>query len=410
MGCKESHDASAVLFCRNSVSFIKIECFLYMSSTNKEIWVFLSHSHEDYNRVRKVRDILENQDLRPLMFFLKCLNDDDEINDLIKREIDARTRFIYCKSNKAEHSKWVQKELAYIQQNRRSYDVIDLSLSDEELSAQLKNYANSLHVYFNYSNQFKEQIRQVSDIINKYDCYIHNSELYVTSCDRGKRQQNVYGEIDPSIQRGCFICVIDKFLGDFFLEKLNYALENKSKDSIIIMFLMDDYVVNHFENIRSNNKVNNEETSYYRVYNLTESQDIINDMADYILKSIIASGDFLTYAVDFQQGRNRSKDNTEQQRAFDLFKERAERDFEYGHSYAALALARAYANGAGIEVNLEKAFFWYKEFITDLVSSRDDSQIIEEMRKVQILLDARDGTNRWQKQLEYVLKWVNDNK
>lgn len=173
---------------------------------------------------------------------------------------------------------------------------------------------------------------------------------------------------------------------------------------------MDDYAVNHFENIRSNNKVNNEETSYYRVYNLTESQDIINDMADYILKSIIASGDFLAYAVDFQQGRNRSKDNTEQQRAFDLFKERAERDFEYGHSFAALALARAYANGAGIEVNLEKAFFWYKEFITDLVSSRDDSQIIEEMRKVQILLDARDGTNRWQKQLEYVLKWVNDNK
>lgn len=384
---------------------------MFMNHLSKEIWIFLSHSHEDYNRVRRVRDILENQGLRPLMFFLKCLNDDDEINDLIKREIDARTRFIYCKSNNAEHSKWVQKELAYIRENRRSCDVIDLSLSDEELVAQLKNYANSLNVYFNYPSRFKEQIIQVSDIINNYDCYTHNGELYVTkSYDRTKKQQGVFEEINSSLQRGCFICVIDKSLGSFFLEKLKYALENKSKDSIIIIFLMDTYTVNYWENIKNNNGVNNLKTTCYQVYNLADSQDIINDMANYILKSIIAGGDFGTYAVDFQHGRNRCKDNIEQQRAFNLFKERAERDFEYGHPYAALTLARAYANGAGIEVNLEKAFFWYKEFITDSVSSNIDSEIVDEIRKVQTLLDVRGRTNKWQEQLEYVLKWVNENR
>lgn len=57
---------------------------------NKEIWIFLSHSNEDYDKVRKVRNMLEEQELRPIMFFLKCLNDDDEIDELIRREIDYK--------------------------------------------------------------------------------------------------------------------------------------------------------------------------------------------------------------------------------------------------------------------------------------------------------------------------------
>lgn len=75
---------------------------------NKEIWIFLSHSNVDYDKVRKVRNMLEEQGLRPIMFFLKCLNDDDEIDDLIKREIDCRTRFILCDSPNARCSTWVK--------------------------------------------------------------------------------------------------------------------------------------------------------------------------------------------------------------------------------------------------------------------------------------------------------------
>lgn len=46
---------------------------------DKGIWVFLSHSNKDYEKVRQVRNILEQQGYRPLMFFLNCLNDDNEI-------------------------------------------------------------------------------------------------------------------------------------------------------------------------------------------------------------------------------------------------------------------------------------------------------------------------------------------
>ena len=76
----------------------------------KEIWIFLSHSSEDFDKVRKIRNYLEEKSYRPLMFYLKCLESDEEIYDLITREIDVRTRFILCDSENARGSKWVKKE------------------------------------------------------------------------------------------------------------------------------------------------------------------------------------------------------------------------------------------------------------------------------------------------------------
>ncbi len=57
---------------------------------DEEMWVFLSHSNKDFSKVRILRNLLEEEGYRPLMFFLQCLNDEDEIDELIKREIDCR--------------------------------------------------------------------------------------------------------------------------------------------------------------------------------------------------------------------------------------------------------------------------------------------------------------------------------
>ena len=79
---------------------------------DNKLTVFLSHSHKDIEKVRKIRDILEILGCEPLMFFLKCLDDNNgELEDFIKREIDARNVFLYCRSRNAEGSEWVQKEL-----------------------------------------------------------------------------------------------------------------------------------------------------------------------------------------------------------------------------------------------------------------------------------------------------------
>ena len=94
-------------------------------------WVFLSHSNKDFDKLVPVRNELEKRGYRPLLFFLKCLEDENEISDLIKREIDARERFILCESHNARDSKWVQKEVDYIRATGRPYEVIDLEAPGE---------------------------------------------------------------------------------------------------------------------------------------------------------------------------------------------------------------------------------------------------------------------------------------
>ena len=92
--------------------------------------VFLSHSSKDIEKVRQIRDILEAIDYEPLLFHLKCLDDDNNnLETFIKKEIEARNIFIYCKSENSDNSPWVQKELEYI----KSFDTkrlftIDITL------------------------------------------------------------------------------------------------------------------------------------------------------------------------------------------------------------------------------------------------------------------------------------------
>ena len=81
--------------------------------------VFISHSHKDFEYVRLVRNSLEEDGFSPLCFYLKCLSDEEEIVDLIKREIDVRSIFIYVDSENARKSRWVQMEREYIQRNGR---------------------------------------------------------------------------------------------------------------------------------------------------------------------------------------------------------------------------------------------------------------------------------------------------
>ena len=82
----------------------------------EKVYIFISHSHKDIEKVRLVRNYLENRGSEPILFFLKSVTDDNEVADLIKREIDARLWFLYCRSDNAERSNWVRTELEYIRQ------------------------------------------------------------------------------------------------------------------------------------------------------------------------------------------------------------------------------------------------------------------------------------------------------
>ena len=90
-------------------------------------WIFVSHSTHDLAKVRQVRNAVEAAGGEPILFFLKCLADHDEIDELIKREIEARNFFLLCDSSNAKSSKWVQDEIAHVNSlSKKKIKIIDL--------------------------------------------------------------------------------------------------------------------------------------------------------------------------------------------------------------------------------------------------------------------------------------------
>ena len=68
----------------------------------------MSHSHMDIEAVRQIRNVLEQRGHNPLLFYLKCLAENDAIlPDLLHKEIEARNFFILCVSEGERASRWV---------------------------------------------------------------------------------------------------------------------------------------------------------------------------------------------------------------------------------------------------------------------------------------------------------------
>lgn len=97
---------------------------------NEGGYVFISHSHQDIEKVRQIRNTMEDNGFEPLCFYLKCLTDEDEIEGLIKREIDAREWFVFVDSPNSRASRWVTKEREYIS-SLETKKIITICLDNE---------------------------------------------------------------------------------------------------------------------------------------------------------------------------------------------------------------------------------------------------------------------------------------
>jgi len=121
--------------------------------TNSAGWVFISHSHQDIALVRRIRNHLEGLGFEPVMFYLKCLSDEDEIETLIKREIDQREWFIYADSPNSRKSKWVKTEREYIETlDGKKVFTIDLSANLAQQFREVEHIARQMKVFISYAH------------------------------------------------------------------------------------------------------------------------------------------------------------------------------------------------------------------------------------------------------------------
>ena len=133
-------------------------------------YVFLSHSHDDIRDVRRFRNILEENGMDPLCFYLRCLEDDTEIFNLIKREIDARKQFVFIESENSRNSRWVTREREYV---KNCGNKIIHTISLDEIRNSLNETANkilfSLRIFISFRKRDHALMQPILDELMKQD-------------------------------------------------------------------------------------------------------------------------------------------------------------------------------------------------------------------------------------------------
>lgn len=119
--------------------------------------------------MREIRNSLEKEGFEPLCFYLKCLDDDSEIEDLIKREIDAREWFVFVNSENSRKSKWVTLEREYIESTDRK-KILTVDLDDDiDVSNIIQKITHNLRVFISYSHRDEELARRIKDKLEEKD-------------------------------------------------------------------------------------------------------------------------------------------------------------------------------------------------------------------------------------------------
>lgn len=205
---------------------------------NEGGWVFISHSHLDIKLVRKIRNYLESKGFEPLLFYLKCLNDDDEIEDLIRREIDVREWFIYVDSANSRTSKWVQSEREYIK-GLTGKRILTIDLS-QDIIAQLDMVTRQLQVFISCASADRALAQRIAERFLAEDFLVLTADCKKQDVSFGEQTEEA---VEESCRRGFVILLITKNVenSEAVLEEIRLTLEKGGK---IVPVYVDDAGLN----------------------------------------------------------------------------------------------------------------------------------------------------------------------
>jgi hypothetical protein len=136
------------------------------------IWIFVSHSNLDFAKVKLIRDELEKEGHKPLLFFLKCLDEKDpRLPQLIRDEIKARTWFVLCNSDNAKNSPWVQEEIRIVETTKpkETFVSIDLKWDLDVIMSEIRPLLRRATVFLSYDRRDVDIANQIYDALLEQD-------------------------------------------------------------------------------------------------------------------------------------------------------------------------------------------------------------------------------------------------
>jgi hypothetical protein len=197
-------------------------------------WIFVSHSHKDLEKVRQVRDALEKMGHNPLLFFLKCLGDDDEVDDLVRREIEARRFFLLCDSPNAGTSRWVQAEREIIKGLQGKVDVaVDLSADWESQLGRIMELARRATVYLAYARKDAAPFAEViAAELRRHDYHVDRPIEHITEV--GDFRLVLEQAIDEALQTGFVLALLspEALRSEWVSWEIRYALSRRADEGI----------------------------------------------------------------------------------------------------------------------------------------------------------------------------------
>lgn len=386
-----------------------------VTDSSKEIWIFLSHSNKDFEKVRFIRNYLEEHSCRPVMFYLKCLSNDDEIDNLIKREIDCRTRFIICDSENSKESKWVRSEVAYIKSQLRSYDIIDLGKDEEEIKKHLDKIIKNTQIYLSYSRNDTDLVRAVYSHIKKYDIRCYFDQECVADSVRSVQDQ-LHQAIDLAKDFGFVVFFASKraLASGWGRYELQYAVDRGAK---MLILVLDEYAKMHYKerfpqaqdipmDVLDREDLIDYGRQTVRVRDLTvanSKEEQVEIAVEKIVNMAFAPWTTYTMAENMLEGLDCEKDVEEANRLFGIAFRKSDALDGIGYPGGTLFVARCMANGYGTRKDLNAALCYYYDYICISGCTEKINKEIEEIYTELVKQNPETAENEY---TEFLSNWV----
>lgn len=192
------------------------------SSEQSNAWVFVSHAGADLAKVRLVRNFLEQQNASPILFHLKSMSHPRKFWPVIRDEIMARNFFLFCDSEAARSSQWVQRERSLVERlgRKRPVRIGRIAVDGDLDCGGLQRFVRNLNYYAYYPWYEGQKNIDFSDISNVMSAHGYGS-LGAIGLSHSGLKQMLADEHDRSdtrfmvrhaAQNGWLLVVVDRAL------------------------------------------------------------------------------------------------------------------------------------------------------------------------------------------------------